>query len=547
MMERPDKETFTVHRLFDIAPFKEAVLLGGRSGLEKAISRVNVMEVPDVVDWVRPGEFLMTTGYPFKDSLEVLISLIADLAHKGVAALGIKTKRFIDHVPDAAIAAADHYGLPLIELPPDTAFSDVVREVMEHVLISESRYLSILQARVQRLSNVLLHGDGLHAFLSHLQAMIQNPVILMTASDELLYSPAAAALCSNVPASEWDRLRTNQSLEMNVLQWNAHTCPVHLSAVPGGQLDTDLLLVLESDSEYGIVDSLTVNWAGKLLGFEISNMQARQNIEAKYFDQFLQDWLSGRIVADVDLRLRAEACGWPLATEAIYLVGLVSFHDAAKPQLKVLLDHLRRLNWEHPTASGKTHIRWTLMEGELVFLLALQGPEQALTELAASAAAKIQALHDQPLSICLGRPVHEKERVASSYIDARRTVEISKVCKLSGPIHRYSELGAYLLLYRLQGTRELEEYKQMYLEPLLELDRKQSSALLYTLRTYFQCNCNAKETAEQMFVHYNTIIYRLERIKAALGMRLDDPETKLLLQLAIKSYEISNSAAHITE
>ncbi|HUC92645.1 MAG TPA: helix-turn-helix domain-containing protein [Paenibacillus sp.] len=60
-----------------------------------------------------------------------------------------------------------------------------------------------------------------------------------------------------------------------------------------------------------------------------------------------------------------------------------------------------------------------------------------------------------------------------------------------------------------------------------------------TIRTYFHCNCNAKETAERMFVHYNTVSYRLDRIKNELGLRLDDPETKLLLQLAIKIHEIN--------
>lgn len=74
---------------------------------------------------------------------------------------------------------------------------------------------------------------------------------------------------------------------------------------------------------------------------------------------------------------------------------------------------------------------------------------------------------------------------------------------------------------------------------MLESDRKQQGALMNTIRTYFHCNCNAKETAERMFVHYNTVSYRLDRIKNELGLRLDDPETKLLLQLAIKIHEIN--------
>jgi purine catabolism regulator len=147
-------------------------------------------------------------------------------------------------------------------------------------------------------------------------------------------------------------------------------------------------------------------------------------------------------------------------------------------------------------------------------------------------------LQEKRVSLCVGREVSGQSKVARSYRDAKRAAEIRRVCQLKEETLHYSELGVYLLLYRLQGTEEMEEYNRLYLDPLLELDQKQQGALLKTLRTYFECNCNAKETAEKMFVHYNTINYRLDRIKNELGLRLDDPETKLLLQLAIKSHDI---------
>lgn len=536
------KESFTVRQLFDIAPFGEARLLGGGEGLDRPISRVNVMEVPDVADWVRPGEFLMTTGYPFKDRPETLATLIAELAGKGIAALGLKTKRFVEHVPSAAIEAADRYGMPLIELPPNTAFSDVVREVMERVLVAESRYLSILQARVQRLSHVLLHGDGLPAFMQHLQAMVQNPVVLLDSANNPLYSPDAAALCSGMPETEWERIRGDQLLETNILQLRHGSCQIHISTVPGESFRSHLLLVLEHATDYGIVDSLTINWACRLLGFEISNMQARRTIEAKYSDQFLQDWLAGRIMSEVDLKLRAEACGWPLQEGIVYQAGVASFLEDG-PDLKRLREQLRHLNWD--SSERVQSLYWTIIEGRLTVLMAArQGenaeiPQQAFQELANEARSKVWALlHNQPLSLCLGRAVPAPNQVADSYKEACRASEIGKVCRMSKPIIRYDGLGAYMLLYRLLDTEELREFRQLYLDPLLELDRRQPSSLLQTLRMYFQCNCNAKETAERMFVHYNTIVYRLDRIKSELNLRLDDPETKLLLQLAIKSHEV---------
>lgn len=540
-MEKDIRDGYRVKDLFDISYFKEAVLLGGSAGLERTISRINVMEVPDVIDWVRPGEFLMTTGYPFKHDPEILVTLIGQLAHKGVVALGVKTKRFFESVPRAAIEAADQYGFPLIELPPSTAFSDVVREVMERVLISELKDLSILQGRVQRLSHVLLHGDGLPAFLYHLQLMIRNPVVLLDPLDKWIASPGAEQLCARIDEKEWQKLRTQRELETCILQIGDHPVRVHVTKVPDGKISSYLLLVVENEQESGIVDTLTLNWAARLLEFEISNMQARKKIEAKYFDQFLQDWMAGRLVSAVDLRLRAEACGWSLTANAVYLAGIVSFRDGGV-EVKELQELAAWLNWE--SAYRHNGMKWTVLEGGLTVLLTFQvaaGSPFNRREVVARTVSMLQSsLSGRKISLCLGREVSGQGEVPVSYLDAKRAVEVRRVCQMESDIVRYGDLGIYLLLYRLQGTEELGEFMRLYLRPLIELDKNQQGELLNTLRTYFLCNCNAKETAEKMFVHYNTVNYRLDRIKSELGLRLDDPETKLLLQIAIKTHEIGD-------
>ncbi|GGG17143.1 PucR family transcriptional regulator [Paenibacillus abyssi] len=530
-MEELMGQGLTVKDLLTIPHFKEAVLLGGSSGLEQLVSRINVMEVPDVVDWVRPGEFLMTTGYSFRNEPEIMETLIAELVQKGVVALGIKTKRFVDTVPETAIAAANAHGLPLIELPPDTAFSDVVREVMERVLVAESRHLSTLQSRVQRLSHVLLHGDGLSAFLHHLQLLVKNPVLLLDPNNRWTASPGAEYFCRQIEEAQWQKLREDRTLETGFIQIADRYIRVHISAVPDKQTYPFLLVMMETEQEYGIVDTLTVNWASEFVGFEISNAQARKRIETKYIDQFIQDWMAGRIVSPVDLRLRAEACGCPIDDSSSYVAGVVSFHDK-KPAVNELQEIARRMNWD--ASAGSNAARWTVLEEDLAVLFTLRGQDMPGSALASLR----QIFPDRHIQLCLGREAPGQSEVPASFREAKRAAEVSLVCKVAGETLHYGDLGVYLLLYRLQGSEELEEFKRTYLEPLLQYDEKHQGALLNTLRTYFLCNGNAKETAERLFLHYNTVNYRLERIRGELGLRLDDPEVRLQLQLAIKLYEI---------
>lgn len=568
-----------VRDLLRIPHFRDAVLLGGETGLGAAVTRVNVMEVPDVADWVRPGEFLMTTGYPFRQQPEAFETLVAQLAAKGVSALGIKTKRFIDKVPEGAIRVANEHGLPLIELPPSTAFSDVVREVMERVLVQESRQLSTLQSRVQRLSRTLLQGDGLAAFLELVESMLGNPAVLLYGDDRCLASPGAAEAVAGIGPAGWAKLREDSAMETCFMPVGGRNVRVYCAAALDGPRQPVLLLLFELRREYDIVDMLTMNWAAELVGFEISNRAARQRIEAKYIGQFLQDWIAGRIVSPSDLRLRAEACGCPIADGDEYRVGLVRF-EGGRPPAHALQEAARQLGFGRaPGREPGAAVRWTVLDGELVALFsrprtapaavaAVPGSRSVAAaageRTAASAAASAsrgagsfghaeddagvweivsslrQTLKFGRFRFCLGRWVGSRGDVPESYREARRAAEVAELCRMRDDVVAYGRLGTYLLLYRLAGSPEAEEFTEETLRPLLSHDSRHYSpgALIETLKAYFECNGNVKETAERLFVHYNTVAYRLERIRGELGIPLDDAETRLRLQLAIKLHEI---------
>ncbi len=65
------------------------------------------------------------------------------------------------------------------------------------------------------------------------------------------------------------------------------------------------------------------------------------------------------------------------------------------------------------------------------------------------------------------------------------------------------------------------------------LAQENARELIHTLEIYFAHNGNVCQTAEALFVHRNTLMYRLERIATILNLDLEKPETRLALQLAL--------------
>lgn len=115
---------------------KDATVVAGASGLGAPITRMNMMEVPDVLPWVRSGEVLVTSGYPLKDFTDVqLIELIDGLHASAVAAVVVKLGgRYLGQFSEAVRSHADRLRFPLIAMPLDLAFTDLQERYFAEVL-----------------------------------------------------------------------------------------------------------------------------------------------------------------------------------------------------------------------------------------------------------------------------------------------------------------------------------------------------------------------------------------------------------------------------
>ncbi|MEW6636652.1 MAG: helix-turn-helix domain-containing protein [Actinomycetota bacterium] len=97
-------------------------------------------------------------------------------------------------------------------------------------------------------------------------------------------------------------------------------------------------------------------------------------------------------------------------------------------------------------------------------------------------------------------------------------------------------MDAERLLRELARSGNLASFEEL-VRPLAERDRERGSDLIRTLRAYFASGANASEAADRMFLHRNSMAYRLGRIQELLGLDLKDPGARLALQLGLLALE----------
>jgi PucR family transcriptional regulator, purine catabolism regulatory protein len=89
------------------------------------------------------------------------------------------------------------------------------------------------------------------------------------------------------------------------------------------------------------------------------------------------------------------------------------------------------------------------------------------------------------------------------------------------------------MLDALRSDREKHAYYVGLLRPLQQYDREHGGDLLKTLDAYLRHGGNAVRTANALYMHRNSMRYRLARIQALTGLDPDDPDARLALQVAV--------------
>ncbi len=384
------EKKFRVKDLLSLSSLEGIKVLAGWDSLGNIINNINVMEVPDVEDWVQKEEFLMTTGYMYRNHSERFLALIPKLKERGIAALGIKPKRYMDEIPAEVIECAQSYGLPLLALPAQTTFSLVIRETMEKILLSDLR-------KEERIVHQMLHCEGItkEELTDLLTSIDIRPTADTTYHIILPFSHEKDSFCD---------------ISMLKQELRAALCDYH-AKILSTEHETTAVLICISDTE--------------------------------------SDW---------------DACLLP----------------AANPFSRTAQKH--------------------------------------------------------KVSFFISEPQTNLLKLNETYADVKNLFFSAKTLSLPSSVITWQTLGLYSALPFLEKTPFHSYAIKKYIEPLAAYDSVHGTSLLDTLRVYVSFNGNMRAAAGDLYIHYNTMCYRMNLIKETLRLDLSDIDELTCLNLAFKLY-----------
>ena len=141
----------------------------------------------------------------------------------------------------------------------------------------------------------------------------------------------------------------------------------------------------------------------------------------------------------------------------------------------------------------------------------------------------------------IGTPVMGIKDLALSFKEAQVALDVGKVFDTEKTIVSYDNLGIARLVYQLPTTLCDMFLKEVFKRGSIEsLDQE----TLFTIQKFFENNLNVSETSRKLFVHRNTLVYRLEKIKKLTGLDLREFEDAIVFKVAlmVKKYLSSSPA-----
>ena len=291
--------------------FRNFKIIAGKNGSDREVKTVSVMDAPDIYKWMKGGEFLITSGYVVKDQPEYLAFLIENLDKHGACALGIKLDRFIYEYPQDAIEKANKLNFPIIAIPFEFAFTDVINPVLQEVINHQSRILQYSERVHQACTKMVLEDEDISTILSFLEEHIhQEAAFVDTCFDKTYYTKDTAQ--GGIEETGRYRIHINEE-EYGYLvfgsKWNDY------------------------DESFRDYYQIAIEQAGTILILKLQKKLTARQIEADYREQFVQDMLTRNINSKEEIINRAMIYNWDF-----YLGGVVFIVD---------IDHFKKQYLKH--------------------------------------------------------------------------------------------------------------------------------------------------------------------------------------------------------
>jgi purine catabolism regulator len=554
---QPRAGGLTVDEVLRFGLLRSAVVLAGQAGIGRPVERLNVMTVPEILPWAKPHEFMLTTGYPLPRSADQLAGLVRSFADRDLAAFGIKFGAHLSELPAEMLRAADEVQLPVIRIPEDVAFDDILSVVLSEIVNRQAVAISRAQQIHDSFLDIVLAGGALADIVAKLGELVPAAAIIVVddAGQVLAESRCGEArrlLSEAGLVDDAGRLRVRLLAEGERRAGALQTCDTDyvLAPLQAGPLRHGYLLALRRAAPFDDFAVVAVEQAAVIGALDITRQLATSAVMHQFEANALHDLVSARPPTEEDVQAWSDSFGWNFDRALVVVVGRPEWAvpgadgRGASPKGDDLPSTARpgassgkisQTDRQRGIAQWVSEVRKIdRLAAVAAFtneLVAVMGAEHGPAHAPQALWSGLKVVSHREFSLGVSRVFRSAAGVARAYQEARKALQIGRRVAGPGQTTLFGTLGVFRLLSLIDDVDELRTFATDTLGGVLALKPDDRGELLRTLEVLLDTQLNVAKAADIQHLHYNTLRYRIQKLERLVGPFTSD--SRLCLQLAV--------------
>ena len=503
---------------------REATVVAGSRAMDREISWVHIVDHPEIINWLKPGELLLTTGYNWPEDDLTCREMVRSLSRIGLAGVVLAVPHFREHFTQAAIDEANQCDLPLLELPWDIQFSEITHDVLARIINVQAEIIRRSDLIHRALTAAAIDASNLEGLAVALQQSLDKPATIVSADGTLL--GASRPDCREADEREIiGKITLRESLfnafhsntpalfgEVHGLRRPRLGCPIRSRDEVIGIVWLD-----KAEGEFEELDSRALEHAAVIAALHLTHQRELSDQETRLGYAFVAGLLEGKFSATPSAIERAKASGWSESRD--YRVCLVLLDEP----IPLGMDGFNR---RRRSAERISHVMQSLGVPALIsvslnqisFLLPAEIPPEEVWK----------SIREDGGAMAVSRV----QRGASGMAQGAEDVSALMPLLRPGKLHNFDEV---LFPRALMGD---EDARRMLLERLIAPleNPKRGNSLIETAMCLAAEGFQLLNTAKALDIHISTLRYRVARMEEILGISFENPDDRFKLQVATQMY-----------
>ena len=521
-------------------------VIAGSKGLNREAQAVVLFDAPDGYKWFKGKEFVLSSGYLFSDNIGLFKEVILHLHNNSCAAMGIKTQRYLHEIPQEIVQLCNELGLPLINVPYDLPWIDIINAVNSIAInrfitrVNDSSLRGSFSSQPNSINNKIKKiainlSKEIESAVSVVD-LLENKIFTYPNSykvreDRVIFEPHYDPDFSYQKEVLCDKLNIFRITDLA----GEKSCPWIVVPIILKDILVSKLIIWEECKPIDYYDLFAIRVCYTLLSGVYEQFHSLNSFERRFYDDFLQSLVSGEL--DTKQKVIKAMMNFQhiqLNLDSRYLAicikkedSVVSFHENRENIYKAALLDLKHYNC----------IFGILDDSTLVLLYDIgKFNNDVINAVKSNFDTLLKSLEivlpSSNFRMGIGDPVSNICEIKRSYIEALKAIEIGHYIYPNDKIVAFEDLGPFGLLRfeNIQRKSFGSNFNTIY--PLLKEENSQE--LITTLKVYLESSSNYNIASQKLYLHSNTIRYRIAKIQQICNIDLDDPMERLKTEITLK-------------